>query len=44
MEENIAPTDSRHRDDQRLMENTKWDEANIEKLVRTIYSSIFREP
>ena len=43
MEENIAPTDSRHRDDQRLMENTKWDEANIEKLVR-IYSSIFREP
>ncbi|XP_068102573.1 oxysterol-binding protein 2 isoform X4 [Hyperolius riggenbachi] len=26
-----APTDSRHRPDQRLMENGKWDEANVEK-------------
>ncbi|XP_065201788.1 oxysterol-binding protein 1-like [Planococcus citri] len=32
MEENIAPTDSRLRPDQRLMELGMWDEANIEKL------------
>lgn len=32
MEENIAPTDSRLRPDQRLMENGEWDEANSEKL------------
>uniref|UniRef100_A0A670JGT0 Oxysterol-binding protein n=1 Tax=Podarcis muralis TaxID=64176 RepID=A0A670JGT0_PODMU len=30
-EERIAPTDSRQRPDQRLMENGKWDEANAEK-------------
>ncbi|XP_029475169.1 oxysterol-binding protein 2 isoform X3 [Rhinatrema bivittatum] len=29
--ERIAPTDSRLRPDQRLMENGKWDEANMEK-------------
>ncbi|XP_030074013.1 oxysterol-binding protein 2-like, partial [Microcaecilia unicolor] len=29
--ERIAPTDSRLRPDQRLMENGKWDEANVEK-------------
>nr|XP_033812632.1 oxysterol-binding protein 2 isoform X1 [Geotrypetes seraphini] len=29
--EKIAPTDSRLRPDQRLMENGKWDEANLEK-------------
>ncbi|CAL4067800.1 unnamed protein product, partial [Meganyctiphanes norvegica] len=32
MEENLAPTDSRLRPDQRLMENGEWDEANGEKL------------
>ena len=31
-EENIAPTDSRHRPDQRLMEQAQWDEANKEKV------------
>jgi hypothetical protein len=31
-EEGVAPTDSRLRPDQRLMEQTKWDEANKEKL------------
>uniref|UniRef100_A0A8D0GHT4 Oxysterol-binding protein n=1 Tax=Sphenodon punctatus TaxID=8508 RepID=A0A8D0GHT4_SPHPU len=30
-EEGVAPTDSRRRPDQRLMENGKWDEANVEK-------------
>ncbi|XP_039188441.1 oxysterol-binding protein 2 isoform X2 [Crotalus tigris] len=30
-EEGVAPTDSRLRPDQRLMENGKWDEANVEK-------------
>ncbi|XP_069070548.1 oxysterol-binding protein 2 isoform X4 [Pleurodeles waltl] len=30
-EEGVAPTDSRLRPDQRLMENGKWDEANAEK-------------
>merc|ERR1712131_264921 len=30
-EPNTAPTDSRLRKDQRLMEETKWDEANTEK-------------
>jgi hypothetical protein len=32
MEEGLAPTDSRKRPDQRLMEEGKWDEANDEKL------------
>ena len=32
MEENVAPTDSRLRPDQRLMENAEWDEANREKV------------
>ncbi|XP_003427315.3 oxysterol-binding protein 1 isoform X3 [Nasonia vitripennis] len=31
-EEGVAPTDSRLRPDQRLMENGLWDEANAEKL------------
>ncbi|XP_067204687.1 oxysterol-binding protein 1 isoform X2 [Linepithema humile] len=31
-EEGIAPTDSRLRPDQRLMESGRWDEANAEKL------------
>lgn len=31
-EEGVAPTDSRLRPDQRLMENGRWDEANAEKL------------
>ena len=31
-ESNVAPTDSRLRPDQRLMEETKWDEANEIKL------------
>jgi hypothetical protein len=31
-EEDIAPTDSRLRPDQRLMEDGQWDEANAEKL------------
>lgn len=30
-EENVAPTDSRLRPDQRLMEEGKWDDANIVK-------------
>ncbi|PIO34227.1 hypothetical protein AB205_0185000 [Aquarana catesbeiana] len=30
-EEGVAPTDSRMRPDQRLMENGNWDEANLEK-------------
>lgn len=30
-EEGVAPTDSRHRPDQRLMEDGLWDEANAEK-------------
>ncbi|XP_039625854.1 oxysterol-binding protein 2-like isoform X5 [Polypterus senegalus] len=30
-EEGVAPTDSRLRPDQRLMENGLWDEANVEK-------------
>ncbi|XP_073416978.1 oxysterol-binding protein 1-like [Dendrobates tinctorius] len=30
-EEGVAPTDSRLRPDQRLMENGNWDEANVEK-------------
>ena len=32
-EDGVAPTDSRLRKDQRLMEETKWDEANTEKQV-----------
>lgn len=32
MESNLAPTDSRHRPDQRLMENGDWDESNKEKV------------
>ncbi|KAG5679288.1 hypothetical protein PVAND_008867 [Polypedilum vanderplanki] len=31
-EEGVAPTDSRLRPDQRLMENAQWDESNSEKL------------
>ena len=31
-EEGVAPTDSRRRPDQRLMEEGNWDEANEEKL------------
>ncbi|XP_072934551.1 oxysterol-binding protein 1 isoform X2 [Epargyreus clarus] len=31
-EEGVAPTDSRLRPDQRLMEEGLWDEANVEKL------------
>lgn len=30
-EEEVAPTDSRRRPDQRLMEEGHWDEANAEK-------------
>ena len=32
LEPNVAPTDSRLRPDQRLMEEAKWDQANQEKL------------
>ncbi|CAD5125395.1 DgyrCDS13630 [Dimorphilus gyrociliatus] len=32
MEENIAPTDSRYRQDQRAMENADWDKANQIKV------------
>lgn len=32
IEDGVAPTDSRFRPDQRLMENGLWDEANAEKL------------
>lgn len=31
-EDDVAPTDSRRRPDQRLMEEGRWDEANEEKL------------
>ncbi|XP_037946907.1 oxysterol-binding protein 1 isoform X2 [Teleopsis dalmanni] len=31
-EENVAPTDSRLRPDQRLMEEGKWDESNVQKI------------
>lgn len=31
-EDGVAPTDSRRRPDQRLMEEARWDEANQEKL------------
>lgn len=31
-ETGVAPTDSRNRPDQRLMENARWDEANAEKV------------
>lgn len=31
-EPDVAPTDSRRRPDQRLMEEARWDEANQEKL------------
>lgn len=33
MEEGVAPTDSRRRPDQRLMEEGKWDEANVVKIA-----------
>merc|ERR1712043_90152 len=32
-EEGVAPSDSRHRPDQRLMEVSKWDEANEVKQL-----------
>ncbi|GAB6026499.1 hypothetical protein CHUAL_012924 [Chamberlinius hualienensis] len=32
IEEGVAPTDSRNRPDQRLMENALWEEANQEKV------------
>ncbi|XP_055847100.1 oxysterol-binding protein 1 isoform X1 [Episyrphus balteatus] len=32
MEEGIAPTDSRLRPDQRLMEEGRWEESNVEKM------------
>ncbi|KAF2358349.1 Oxysterol-binding protein [Trinorchestia longiramus] len=32
MEEDVAPTDTRHRPDQRLMEEGRWDDANTEKV------------
>lgn len=32
-EEGVAPTDSRNRPDQRLMEEGKWDEANHMKIL-----------
>ncbi len=31
-EDDVAPTDSRRRPDQRLMEDTHWDEANRVKV------------
>lgn len=31
-EEGVAPSDTRNRPDQRLMEEGKWDEANSEKV------------
>ena len=39
MEESVAPTDSRRRPDQRLMENAEWDEANVEKVRPTTRQS-----
>lgn len=32
MEEGVAPTDSRRRPDQRLMEEGHWEESNQEKI------------
>jgi hypothetical protein len=31
-EEGVAPTDTRNRPDQRLMEDGQWDDANLEKV------------
>ncbi|ODM99896.1 Oxysterol-binding protein 2 [Orchesella cincta] len=31
IEDDVAPTDTRNRPDQRFMENGQWDEANVEK-------------
>ena len=33
LEEGVAPTDSRNRPDQRMMEEGKWDEANRLKIL-----------
>lgn len=40
MEDGIAPTDSRHRPDQRLMEEGKWNEANEEKVFKLQYITV----
>lgn len=37
MEDGIAPTDTRHRPDQRLMEEGKWNEANDEKVFAVLF-------
>jgi hypothetical protein len=37
-EEGVAPTDSRLRPDQRLMEEGLWDEANTEKVGHVFFS------
>lgn len=39
MEEGVAPTDSRHRPDQRLMEVGRWEESNVEKM-RSVFSNL----
>ena len=36
MEDGVAPTDSRLRPDQRLMEEAMWDEANEEKVCENM--------
>lgn len=36
MEPGVAPTDSRMRTDQRLMEEGRWEESNAEKM-RFVY-------
>lgn len=33
MESGVAPTDSRNRPDQRLMEEARWEEANTVKIL-----------
>lgn len=38
-EEGVAPTDSRLRPDQRIMENCDFDTANTEKVSCVMYSS-----
>lgn len=39
-EDGVAPTDSRHRPDQRLMELGNWDQSNEEKIRLEVCSVV----
>ncbi len=39
-EDGVAPSDSRLRPDQRLMEEGKWDEANTEKVSGSLPTKV----